>query len=239
MRIRSWLSEVYSRRLLRLVTAYTWYIAKHVPYASNTWKTILEEDAGKPGEERMERRGGHDAVARAPGKGCVRNPSYGHQGDTHRAGGKGSGCSIFGHSPIHLREYQTAEGLTSGKQERGRTRKSWRATGNSAGHGVLLKMMEGRVRNFLFPARPEDAPGTTAAAGKPGVVFLSVSPRRILRSPRSPGISGNIRHSVHFLSGGPYTCPKNRLCPEAGKKEDRRGRRRSSEEEVQDVSGLL
>lgn len=67
----------------------------------------------------MERRGGHDAVARAPGKGCVRNPSYGHQGDTHRAGEKGSGCSIFGHSPIHLREYQTAEGLTSGKQERG------------------------------------------------------------------------------------------------------------------------
>ena len=47
-------------------------------------------------------------------------------------GGKGSGCSIFGHSPIHLREYQTAEGLTSGKQERGRTWKSLRADGNSA-----------------------------------------------------------------------------------------------------------
>ena len=132
MRIRSWLSEVYSRRLLRLVTAYTWYIAKHVPYASNTWKTILEEDAGKPGEERMERRGGHDAVARAPGKGCVRNPSYGHQGDTHRAGEKGSGCSIFGHSPIHLRKYLTAGVTDFRKQERGRTRKFWRAAGNSA-----------------------------------------------------------------------------------------------------------
>ena len=29
------------------------------------------------------------------------------------------------------------------------------------------------------------------------------------------------------VAGGPYTCPKNRLCPEAGKKGDRRGRRRS------------
>ena len=47
-------------------------------------------------------------------------------------GGKGSGCSIFGHSPIHLREYQTAGVTDFRKQERGRTRKSWRAAGNSA-----------------------------------------------------------------------------------------------------------
>ena len=215
MRIRSWLSEVYSRRLLRLVTAYTWYNAKHVPYASNTWKTILEEDAGKPGEERMERRGSHDAVARAPGKGCVRNPSYGHQGDTHRAGEKGSGCSIFGHSPIHLRKYLTAGVTDFRKQERGRTRKFWRAAGNSAGHGVLSEMMEGRVRNFLFPARPEDAPGTTAAAGKPGTVFLSVSPRRILRS---SGISGNIRHTRSLFIRLPIHMPKKQTLPGSGQK---------------------
>lgn len=47
-------------------------------------------------------------------------------------GGKGSGCSIFGHSPIHLQEYQTAEVTDFRKQERGRTRKSLRAAGNSA-----------------------------------------------------------------------------------------------------------
>ena len=163
----------------------------------------------------MERRGSHDAVARAPGKGCVRNPSYGHQGDTHRAGEKGSGCSIFGHSPIHLRKYLTAGVTDFRKQERGRTRKFWRAAGNSAGHGVLSEMMEGRVRNFLFPARPEDAPGTTAAAGKPGTVFLSVSPRRILRS---SGISGNIRHTRSLLIRLPIHMPKKQTLPGSGQK---------------------
>ena len=163
----------------------------------------------------MERRGSHDAVARAPGKGCVRNPSYGHQGDTHRAGEKGSGCSIFGHSPIHLRKYLTAGVTDFRKQERGRTRKFWRAAGNSAGHGVLSEMMEGRVRNFLFPARPEDAPGTTAAAGKPGTVFLSVSPRRILRS---SGISGNIRHTRSLFNRLPIHMPKKQTLPGSGQK---------------------
>ena len=47
-------------------------------------------------------------------------------------GEKGSGCSIFGHSPIHLRKYLTAGVTDFRKQERGRTRKFWRAAGNSA-----------------------------------------------------------------------------------------------------------
>lgn len=86
-----------------------------MPYASNTWKTILEEDAGKPGEDRMERRGGHDAVARAPGKGCVRNPSYGHQGDTHRAGGKRQRLFNFWAQPYTPAGISDSRGTDIGK----------------------------------------------------------------------------------------------------------------------------
>lgn len=80
----------------------------------------------------MERRGGHDAVARAPGKGCVRNPSYGHQGDMYRAGGKRQRLFNFWAQPYTPAGISDTEGLTSGKQERGRTWKSLRAAGNSA-----------------------------------------------------------------------------------------------------------
>ena len=75
--------------------------------------------------------------------------------------------------------------------------------------------MEGRVQDFLFPARPEDVPGTTAAAGKPGTVFLSVSPRRILRS---SGISGNIRHTRSLFIRLPIHMPKKQTLPGSGQK---------------------